>query len=227
MSATLKELRIVESTAVGGAAGLGVDDLTGAARRLDLLTSRLREAVGVHGQCLGELPATEDLDRDPLAGGQSDAAEGVEVDGRAVVEARLEVLEVDRLRVRPERLERHRHLLVRAAQLAHPHVDRVLAALEAGPVLGAGAGAVAPVAAAGGLAVARAVAAADALAVLARAGRGLEVVQPDRRGIDGLRRLVRAAGRGGSGVSSHQSVSFRSPSRAPSPAPCSSTVIRW
>src|SRR3954454_21758643 len=179
MSATLKELRIVESTAVGGAAGLGVDDLTGAARRLDLLTSRLREAVGVHGQRLGELSAAEDLDRDSLAGGQPDATEGVEVHGGAVVEAGVEVLEVHGLRVRPERLERHRHLLVRAAQLAHPHVDRVLAALEAGAVLGAGAGAVTLVPAAGGLPVARAMAAADALAVLARPRGRRQVVEPD------------------------------------------------
>src|SRR3712207_7720493 len=51
--------------------------------------------------------------------------------------ARLQVVEVHGLRVRPERLERHRHLLVRAAQLAHPHVDRVLAALEVHARLGA------------------------------------------------------------------------------------------
>ena len=57
----------------------------------------------------------------------------------ALVEARLEVAQVDRLGVRPERLERHRLLHVRAAQLAHPHVDRVLAALEAGALLRAGA----------------------------------------------------------------------------------------
>src|SRR4051794_41765953 len=103
------------------------------------------------GQRLGELSATQDLDRDPLAGGQAGAPKGVEVDGGAVVEAGVEVREVDRLRVRPERLERHRHFLVRAAQLAHPHVNRVLAALEAGAGLGAGAGAVAPVTATGGL----------------------------------------------------------------------------
>ena len=80
------------------------------------------------------------------------------------VEALLEVGEVDRLRVGPEALERHRHLLVRAAQLAHPHVDRVLAALVAGLALRARARAVALVAAAGGLALARALAAADPLA---------------------------------------------------------------
>ena len=73
----------------------------------------------------------------------------VEVDRRAVVEAALEVVQVDRLGVRPERLERHRHLLVRAAQLAHPHVDRVLAALEARALLGARARAVALLAAPG------------------------------------------------------------------------------
>src|SRR4051794_28542608 len=136
------------------------------------------------GQRLGELSATQDLDRDPLAGGQAGAPKGVGVDGGAVVEAGVEVREVDRLRVRPERLERHRHLLVRAAQLAHPHVDRVLAALEAGAVLGAGAGAVALVAAAPRLAVAGAVAAADALAVLAGARRRLQVVEADLGGVD-------------------------------------------
>src|SRR3712207_6889325 len=62
-------------------------------------------------------------------------------------EAGLELGEVDRLRVRPERLERHRHLLVRPAELAHPHVERVLAALERRPVLRARARAVALVAA--------------------------------------------------------------------------------
>ena len=99
----------------------------------------------------------------------------------ARVEARLEVLQVDRLRVRAERLERHRLLHVRAAQLAHPHVDRHLAALEAGAVLGARARAVALLAAAGGLAGARALAAADALARLAAARGGLQRVQPDAR----------------------------------------------
>ena len=107
------------------------------------------------------------------------ALQRVEVDRRAVVELALQVGQVDRLGVRPERLERHRHLLVRAAQLAHPHVDRVLAALEARAVLGARARAVALLAAAGGLARAGALAAADALARPARAGGRLEVVEPD------------------------------------------------
>ena len=56
----------------------------------------------------------------------------------AGVEALLEVGEVDRLRLGPEVLERHRLLHVRAAQLSHPHVDRVLPALIAGLALGAG-----------------------------------------------------------------------------------------
>src|SRR5829696_1237641 len=182
---------MVASTAWRRGRASGVDDLAGAARGLDLLAGRLGEAVGVHGQRLGERAAPEHLDRDALAGGEAGAAQRVEVDRRALVEARLEVLEVDGLGVRPERLERHRHLLVRAAQLAHPHVDRVLAALEAGPVLRAGASAVALVAAARRLAVARAVAAPDALAVLARAGGRREVVQADADlGDLGLRGLL-------------------------------------
>src|SRR4051794_2712906 len=88
--------------------------------------------------------------------------------------------------MRPERLERHRHLLVRPAQLAHAHVDRVLAALEARAVLGTGAGAVALVAAAGGLAVPGAVPAPDALAVALGARRGLQVVEADVLGLQVL-----------------------------------------
>src|SRR4029079_7475107 len=123
--------------------------------------------------------AAEHLDRDALAGRQTGAAQGVEVDRGALVEARLEVVEVHGLRVRPEHLERHRHLLVRTAQLAHPHVDRVLAALEASAVLGAGAGAVALVPAAGRLPGTRAVAAPDALALLARARGRRQRVEAD------------------------------------------------
>jgi hypothetical protein len=126
--------------------------------------------VGVDGQRLGELTTAEDLDRDVAPGGEARGLQGGRVDRGAGVEARLEVLEVHGLRVRPERLEGHRHLLVRPTELAHPHVDRVLAALEAGPVLGAGARTRALVAASGRLAVPRAVAAPDALAVLARSG---------------------------------------------------------
>ena len=53
----------------------------------------------------------------------------------AGVEALLEVGEVDRLGLGAEVLERHRLLHVRAAQLSHPHVDRVLPALVAGLAL--------------------------------------------------------------------------------------------
>src|SRR3954469_6929200 len=176
MSATRKALRIVRSTR-----GKPLpDDLAGPARGLDALASGLGERVGVDGELLAELAPREDLDRHVLAGGETGGAQGVEVHGRAVVEARVQVGQVDRLGVRAERLERHRHLLVRAAQLAHPHVDRVLAAFEARAALGARARAVALLAAAGGLARARALAAADALARPARAGGRLEVVEADQ-----------------------------------------------
>src|SRR4051794_3956988 len=159
--------------------GLGLDELAGAARGLDLLASGLGEAVRVDGQRLRELAAAQHLDRDALAGREAGAAHGVQVDRGAVVEAGLEVREVDRLRVRPEHLERHRHLLVRAAQLAHAHVDRVLAALEACAALGAGARAVALLATTGGLARARPLAAPDALAVAPGARGRLEGVEAD------------------------------------------------
>src|SRR6476620_182075 len=131
------------------------------------------------GELLGELATGEHLDRDALALGQPVRVERLERDLGPGVEPTLEILEVDRLRVRPERLEGHRLLHVRAAQLAHPHVDRHLAALEARAVLRACAGARALLAATGGLARARAVSAADALAVLARARGRLQGVQPD------------------------------------------------
>ena len=67
----------------------------------------------------------------PLRVARPALAQRVGRDLRARVEARLEVGQVDRLGVRAEGLEGHRLLHVRAAQLAHPHVDRVLAALEA------------------------------------------------------------------------------------------------
>src|SRR5215207_1862402 len=177
ISATLKEFRIVASTAQGSR--WLVDDLAVAARGLDRGARGLGEPVRVHRHRLGDLAAAQDLDRHVAAGREAGRRHGGGVDRGARVEPLFEVAEVDRLRVRPEHLERHRHLLVRPAQLPHPHVDRRLAALEACAVLRAGARPVALVAAAGGLAVAGAGAAADALAVLARARRGLEVVEPD------------------------------------------------
>src|SRR5262249_56144777 len=88
-------------------------------------------------------------------------------------EARVEISEVDRLRPRPELLEGHRHLLVGPAQLAHPHVDRVLAALVRELALVARAGTGALVATTGRLPVASPGAAAEPLARTARAGGAL------------------------------------------------------
>src|SRR5204862_5310673 len=112
----------------------------------------------------------------------------------------VEVAQVDRLRVRAaELLERHRLLHVRAAQLAHPHVNRVLAALEVDLLLRARARARALLAATGGLAHAGALAAADPLLAVARAWVRLQVVEPDLFG----GRLV-----------SHRSSPDATPSRA-------------
>src|SRR5215212_6947147 len=158
-----------------------LDDDAGAAGALDRLAGGGRELVRVDRQRLGDLALGEDLHGNVAARAEALLLEGVQRHVRALVEAGLEVLQVDRLRVRAEGLEGHRLLHVRTAQLAHPHVDRHLAALEPGAVLGARARAVALLAAAGGLAQARALAAADALARLARARRRLEGVQADRR----------------------------------------------
>ena len=114
-----------------------------------------------------------------LAGREAGCLEARGRDLGAVVEALLEAREVDRLRMRPELLEGHRHLLVRAAQLAHPHVDRVLPALMADVAFRARAGALALVATAGSLAHARAGAATDALAVLAGARLRAQVLEAD------------------------------------------------
>src|SRR5512133_1435155 len=116
------------------------------------------ERVRVDRQGLGDLALGEDLHRDALAGAQPLVAQRLEGHVGALVEARLEILEVDRLRVR---------------------ADGHLPALEARAVLGARARAVALLAAPGGLAHARALTAADALARLAAAGGGLQRVQSE------------------------------------------------
>ena len=141
--------------------------------------ARRAEGVGVHGQRLAQLALGEHLDRDVLARAQAVGLHQLDRDLGAGVEAALQRGDVHRLGVRAERLEGHRLLHVRPAQLAHPHVDRHLAALEARPALGARARAGALLAAAGGLARARALAAADALARAAAAGRRMQVVQAD------------------------------------------------
>src|SRR4051794_22492396 len=196
---------------------LVLDDLAGAAGALDRRAGARRELVRRHGERLRQLAAAEDLDRHVARLGQTRGLQLGQADRRAVVEARVEVVEVHVLRVRPEHLERHRHLLVRAAQLAHPHVERILAALEAGPVLGAGARVVALVAPPRRLAVAGAVAAADALAVALGAGRRLQRVQAD---VLGGQLLVH-------GVLLTHSASLRLSSVRASPEARSSTTTRW
>src|SRR3954454_1115694 len=137
--------------------------------------------MGVHRELLGDVALSQDLDGHALAGGQAGAGQRGRSDLGAVVEALLEVAQVHRLGLRAtELLERHRLLYVGAAQLAHPHVDRHLAALEVDRLAVARARAGALVTAARGLAEARALAAAHALAALARAGGRLEVVHADR-----------------------------------------------
>ena len=153
ISGTLKELRIVASTARaprGYSMTWQVPPAASMAARADLEKPC---ACTVSGLLSSPRPSTlTGMSRRVASPADLSAAT---IDRRAGLEARVEVAEVDRLRVRPEHLERHRHLLVRPAQLAHAHVDRRLAALEALAVLGAGARAVALVAAPGGLAVAR------------------------------------------------------------------------
>src|SRR6187551_1453219 len=173
ISGTLNAFRKVLSTR------LLLDQLAGAARGLDLLASGLREAVGVHGERFRDVALPEDLDRHLAARGEVLLAQGVGGHLGPLVEARLEVPQVDRLGLRAELLERHRLLHVRTAQLAHPHVDGRLPTLEVHLHPGARARARALVAAAGGLARAGALAAADALARLARPGGRLQGVESD------------------------------------------------
>src|SRR5512132_1779308 len=96
ISGTLNEFRNVLST------GLLLDQLTGAARGLDLLSGRLREGVGVHGERLGDVALAEDLDRHLAARGEVLLAQGVGGHLGPLVEARVEVPQVDRLGPRAE-----------------------------------------------------------------------------------------------------------------------------
>src|SRR5918998_6881284 len=121
-----------------------------AARGLDLLARGAREAVGAHGQPLRELAAGEHLDRHALARGEAGGGQALRRNLGAVVEASVEVADVDGLSLRAEGLERHRLLHVRPAQLAQAHVDGHLAALEAVADLRARARAGALLTAAGG-----------------------------------------------------------------------------
>src|SRR5207244_10616887 len=153
------------------------------------------EAVRVHGQLLRQLALAEHLHGNALARGEARTLEGVRRDLGSVVEAGVEVAQVHRLGLgAAELLERHRLLHVRPAQLAHPHVDRHLAALGVRAALGAGPRACALLTAPARLSDARALAAADALAPVAGPRRGLQRVQADLR----HRQLLRDGARHGS-----------------------------
>jgi hypothetical protein len=128
----------------------------------------------VDGQRLAQIALRQDLHRDVLPRAEADRLHRLDRDHRVGFEAGVEVADVDRLGVRPERLERHRHLLRRPAELPHPHVDRHLAALEARPVLRPRPGAGALLAATRRLAGSRALAPADPLARTPAAGSRLQ-----------------------------------------------------
>src|ERR1700756_2052281 len=122
----------------------------------------------MHGQLLRDLALAEHLHGHALARREVLLAQRVERHLGAVVEAGVKVAQVDRLGVRAAiLLERHRLLHVRAAQLAHPHVDRVLTTLVADLLLRARARACALLSTARGLAEARALAAAAPLPAMA------------------------------------------------------------
>src|SRR4029450_5379134 len=98
---------------------------------LDLHDCSLRESVRRHREALREIAHTENLD---VNGDLADEPRGLErLRGHlgARIEARLEVGDVHRLTVRPERPDRHRVRGRVPAKLAETHVDRHLAALEA------------------------------------------------------------------------------------------------
>src|SRR5262249_27060347 len=131
---------------------------------LDLLLRGSREAVRGDGELLREVPGREDLDVGLRVLDQALLDERLERYVGAGLEARLEVAQVHCLRERAMRAHRHGVLRVGAAQLAEAHVDRVLAALEAGPHLGGAGARLLPLDAATGVAaLAGAQAAADAL----------------------------------------------------------------
>src|SRR5579884_1579790 len=117
MSATRNAPRIVEiiSRLLLRGWGRRLDLLAIAAGRLDRLARLGAERVGVNGERLAQLALGEHLDRHVLASGEALVLERFQGHRRARVEAGLE-----------------------AAQLAHPHVDGVLAALEVDTRLVAG-----------------------------------------------------------------------------------------
>src|SRR2546421_10599156 len=176
MSGTRTELTIV---AIIGPALLVLDDRAGAAGGLDLLAGGLRERVRADRELLADLALAEALHRDALPRRQAARLESRRGHLVAVGETLVEVAQVHGLRVGAEALERHRLLHVRSAQLAHPHVDRHLAALGAGARLCAAPRAGALLAAPRGLPDARSLATANSLLRVPRAGRGLQAVEAD------------------------------------------------
>src|SRR5579872_2046210 len=149
-------------------------ELDGAAGLLDLLARARGDRVHANGELLGDLPGAEELHVDPRVLDDPLLDEGLRRHLCAGVEA-VEVAHVHRHRLRAERADRHRVLRRRAALLADAHVDRHLAALEAGAhLVRAGARLLALDPAAGVAALARAGAAADALSIDALL-RGLDV----------------------------------------------------
>ncbi len=152
----------------------GLEPGDASAGRFDLLDRALREGVCRDRQLHVEVAVAEDFHVAVEVADEAGLLQQLGRDVGARVEP-SEVADVQRPDARPERADRHRVLRGRAALLAHAHVGRHLAALEAGahgvrarPRL------LALDPAAGVAALARAHAAADALARLARL-RGLEI----------------------------------------------------
>src|SRR6266480_1216561 len=148
---------------------IALQNRAGAAGGLDLLARRPGEPVRADSELLLDLALAEDLHRHAAPRGQAAPRERGGRHLVAFAEAGLEVAQVHRLGVRTEVLERHRLLHARTPQLAHPHVDRHLAALGARAALAPAARAGALLTAARGLAEAGALAAAHALSGAARA----------------------------------------------------------
>src|SRR3954452_9114022 len=95
--------------ASGAFAGLVGEDLYGTAGLLDLFSRRAAEGVSADGQLLVQVTACEHLHRmAPLR--EAGLAQCLRRHLGTGVEARVQVSHVDRLRVRAELLERHRHL---------------------------------------------------------------------------------------------------------------------
>src|SRR5204862_850155 len=146
---------------------LGV--LSGPTRLGDLLASALAVPARDHGQLLGDLPVTEDLDRLLIVGDQALLDQGGLVNRRAVVEL-VEVRQVHDVETAFE-------VVVAEPALGDPAEQRRLAAFRAGlPVGAAAARRSALAAAAGRLAAPAAFAAPTALRPLVAGGLGGQFV---------------------------------------------------